>query len=90
MHKPRILIHYPDPAGLALLTSMLNSLGHPIEEAANDRAAAFSPRAQWLADVSDASSICKKASTGTAGPAMVCVNVSRQSSIGSRGVPASS
>jgi two-component system response regulator HydG len=40
MHKPRILIHYPDPAGLALLTSMLNSLGHPIEEAANDRAAA--------------------------------------------------
>ena len=39
MHKPRILILYPDPAGLALLTSMLNSLGHPIEEAANDRAA---------------------------------------------------
>ena len=39
MHKPRILILYPDPAGLALLTSMLNSLGHPIEEAADDRAA---------------------------------------------------
>jgi DNA-binding NtrC family response regulator len=39
MHKPRILILYPDPTGLALLTSMLNSLGHPIEEAANDRAA---------------------------------------------------
>ena len=31
---------YPTiPAGLALLTSMLNSLGHIIEEAANDRAA---------------------------------------------------
>ena len=41
MHKHRILIHYPDPAGLELLTSMLNSLGHPIEEAANDRAAAW-------------------------------------------------
>jgi two-component system, NtrC family, response regulator HydG len=39
MHKPRILILYTDPAGLALLTSMLNSLGLPIEEAANDRAA---------------------------------------------------
>ena len=32
MHKLRILILYPDPAGLALLTSMLKSLGHIIEE----------------------------------------------------------
>jgi two-component system response regulator HydG len=39
MQKLRILILYPDPAGLALLTSMLKSLGHVIEEAANDRAA---------------------------------------------------
>src|SRR5260370_12200415 len=39
MHKPRILILYPDPAGLALLTSMLKSLGHFIEEATNDRVA---------------------------------------------------
>ena len=39
MHKLRILILYPDPAGLALLTSMLKSLGHIIEEATNDRAA---------------------------------------------------
>lgn len=39
MHKLRILILYPDPAGLALLTSMLKSLGHIIEEAANDRIA---------------------------------------------------
>ena len=39
MHKLRILILYPDPAGLALLTSMLKSLGHIIEEAANDRMA---------------------------------------------------
>ncbi len=39
MHKLRILILYPDPAGLALLTSMLKSLGHVIEEAANDRIA---------------------------------------------------
>ena len=39
MHKPHILIVYPDPAGLALLTSMLKSLGHLIEEATNDRAA---------------------------------------------------
>ena len=39
MHKPRILILYPDPAGLALLTSMLKSFGHVIEEASNDRAA---------------------------------------------------
>src|SRR5271155_2196914 len=39
MHKLRILILYPDPAGLALLTSMLKSLGHLIEEATNDRVA---------------------------------------------------
>ena len=39
MHKLRILILHPDPAGLALLTSMLESLGHCIEEAAHDRAA---------------------------------------------------
>jgi two-component system, NtrC family, response regulator HydG len=39
MHKLRMLILYPDPAGLALLTSMLKSLGHVIEEASNDRAA---------------------------------------------------
>jgi two-component system response regulator HydG len=39
MHKLRILILYPDPAGLALLTSMLKSLGHIIEEAATDRVA---------------------------------------------------
>jgi two-component system response regulator HydG len=39
MHKLRILILYPDPGGLALLTSMLKSLGHIIEEATTDRAA---------------------------------------------------
>jgi two-component system response regulator HydG len=39
MQKLRILILYPEPAGLALLTSMLKSLGHIIEEATNDRAA---------------------------------------------------
>ena len=39
MHKLRILILYPDPAGLGLLTSMLKSLGHIIEEATNDRVA---------------------------------------------------
>jgi two-component system response regulator HydG len=39
MHKFRILIVNPDASGLALLTSMLKSLGHPIEEATNDRAA---------------------------------------------------
>jgi len=39
MHELRILIVYPDPAGRALLTSMLKSLGHDIEEAAHDRAA---------------------------------------------------
>jgi two-component system response regulator HydG len=39
MRKLRILILYPDTAGLALLTSMLKSLGHGIEEATNDRVA---------------------------------------------------
>jgi two-component system, NtrC family, response regulator HydG len=39
MQKLRILILYPDPAGLGLLTSMLKSLGHVIEEATTDRAA---------------------------------------------------
>ncbi len=39
MQKLRILILYPDPAGLGLLTSMLKSLGHAIEEATTDRAA---------------------------------------------------
>ncbi len=39
MHKLKILILYPEPAGLALLTSMLKSLGHIIEEATNDRMA---------------------------------------------------
>src|SRR3954454_13365203 len=39
MHKVRILILYPDPAGLALLTSMLKSLGYIIDEATNDRMA---------------------------------------------------
>jgi two-component system response regulator HydG len=39
MQKLRILILYPDPAGLGLLTSMLKSLGHDIDEVANDRAA---------------------------------------------------
>ena len=39
MSKFRILIVCPDPAGLGLLTSMLKSLGHDIEEAANDRVA---------------------------------------------------
>src|SRR5262249_13650014 len=39
MPKFRILILYPDPAGLALLTSMLKSLGHIIEEATSERMA---------------------------------------------------
>ncbi len=39
MPKLRILILYPDPQGLALLASMLKSLGYIIEEAANDRMA---------------------------------------------------
>lgn len=40
MHPSRILIVCPDPSGLALLTSMLQTLGHMIEEASNDRLAA--------------------------------------------------
>jgi two-component system response regulator HydG len=39
MAKYRILIVCPEPQGLALLTSMLKSLGHYIEEAATDRVA---------------------------------------------------
>jgi DNA-binding NtrC family response regulator len=39
MRKFRILIVCPDPQGLSLLTSMLRSLGHLIEEAATDRVA---------------------------------------------------
>jgi two-component system response regulator HydG len=35
MHRARILIRDPDPAGLALLRSMLTSLGQEIEEAPN-------------------------------------------------------
>lgn len=39
MRKHRILIVCPDSHGLSLLTSMLKSLGHLIEEAATDRVA---------------------------------------------------
>jgi two-component system response regulator HydG len=39
MHKFRILILHPDPAGRALLIAMLESLGHDLEEADDDRAA---------------------------------------------------
>jgi len=39
MSKARLLIVHPDPSALALLTSMLTSMGHEIEEAANDRTA---------------------------------------------------
>jgi len=39
MHQFRVLIVQQDPSGLALLTSMLKSLGHVIEEASSDRAA---------------------------------------------------
>ena len=39
MSRPRILIVHPDPPSLALLSSMLRSLGHEIDEAANDRVA---------------------------------------------------
>ena len=35
--QPRILIVHPDPSSLTLLSSMLRSLGHVIEEAPNDR-----------------------------------------------------
>lgn len=39
MNQARVLIVHPEPSILALLGSMLQSLGHPIEEAANDRLA---------------------------------------------------
>src|ERR1700722_12425205 len=39
MSQARILIVHPEPSILALLGSMLQSLGHPIDEASNDRAA---------------------------------------------------
>lgn len=39
MSKPRLLIVHSEPSALALLTSMLTSMGHAIEEAPNDRAA---------------------------------------------------
>ncbi len=39
MTQSQILIVHPDPSAQSLLTSMLQSLGHGIEEAANDRAA---------------------------------------------------
>src|ERR1044072_1118328 len=39
MSRPRILIVHPDPPSLTLLSSMLRSLGHEIDEAANDRVA---------------------------------------------------
>jgi two-component system, NtrC family, response regulator HydG len=39
MSQPRILIVHPDASSLALLSSMLKSLGHVIDEAANDRVA---------------------------------------------------
>ncbi|SIO65720.1 two-component system, NtrC family, response regulator HydG [Singulisphaera sp. GP187] len=37
--KTRLLIVHPDPSTLALLSSMLMSMGHEIDEAANDRLA---------------------------------------------------
>lgn len=40
MQPSRLLIVCPDPSGLTLLTSMLQSLGHTIEEASSDRLAA--------------------------------------------------
>jgi two-component system response regulator HydG len=39
MSKPRILIVHPEPSALALLSSMLKSLGHEIDEAASDQMA---------------------------------------------------
>ena len=39
MTQSQILIVHPDPSSQSLLASMLQSLGHGIEEAANDRAA---------------------------------------------------
>src|SRR3954466_12620457 len=39
MSKARLLIVHPEPSALALLSSMLMSMGHEIDEAANDRMA---------------------------------------------------
>src|SRR5436305_13414571 len=39
MSKSRLLIVHPEPSSLALLSSMLMSMGHEIDEAANDRMA---------------------------------------------------
>ena len=39
MNKARIFIVHPDPSALTLLSSMLKSLGHEIDESANDRVA---------------------------------------------------
>lgn len=39
MSKARILIVHPEPSSLTLLSSMLKSLGHEIDEAENDRVA---------------------------------------------------
>src|SRR4051812_32008306 len=39
MSKARILIVHSEPSSLTLMTSMLKSLGHEIDEAANDRVA---------------------------------------------------
>src|ERR1700743_3214561 len=39
MSQARVLIVHPEPTILALLGSMLQSLGHQIDEASNDRAA---------------------------------------------------
>src|ERR1700740_3477435 len=39
MSKARILIVHSDPSALTLLSSMLKSLGHEIDESANDRVA---------------------------------------------------
>src|ERR1700753_2130036 len=39
MSKSRLLIVHPDPSALTLLTSMLTSMGHELDEAANDRMA---------------------------------------------------
>ena len=39
MSKARLLIVHPEPSSLTLLSSMLKSLGHEIEEAAHDRVA---------------------------------------------------
>lgn len=39
MSKARLLIVHPEPSALTLLTSMLTSMGHEIDEASNDRMA---------------------------------------------------